>query len=207
MYCALKSLIQENNLDAITVKCQYELSQIYKFTPCVSLSLLGDEIPSSCEGDMLTILSQVILSYLTDSVVTYGDIHEVLEDRVLIGACGFSPFSLSEKKDCLVCKWGWEAFNGILNSSPLKNGRVTLARLSRDGEGFKLHAAAGKSIGRSEWNEVGCPPYPGTDIVLNGNPEHFAQQLVSNHYALVFGDVTHELELLCNWLKIKYIIT
>lgn len=208
MYCAMKSLIKENNLDAITVKCQYELSQIYKFTPCVALSLLGDEIPSSCEGDIQTMLSQVILSYLTDSVVTYGDIHEVLEDRILVGACGFSPFSMSDKKECMVCEWGWEAFNGILNSSPLRKGKkMTLARLSRDGDGFKLHAAVGESVGRSEWNEVDCPPYPGTDIVLDGNPESFARELVSNHYALVFGDVTDELELLCKWLNIKYILT
>ena len=115
---------------------------------------------------------------------------------------------MSDKKECMVCEWGWEAFSGILNSSPLKKGKkMTLARLSRDGDGFKLHAAVGESVGRSEWNEVDCPPYPGTDIVLDGNPESFARELVSNHYALVFGDVTDELELLCKWLNIKYILT
>ena len=207
IYKAMKSLIQENKLDAITVKCQYELSQIYKFTPCVSLSMLGEEIPTSCEGDMLTILSQLILHYLSDSVVTYGDIHEVLEDRILVGACGFSPFSMSERKDCIVCEWGWDAFSGILNSSQLKKGKVTLARFSRDGAGFKLHLALGNSIGRSEWNEIDCPPYPGTDIALDGDPKDFARELVSNHYAIILGDVSDELKLLCKWLKIKYILT
>jgi len=208
MYRALKSLVEENNLDAVTVKCQYELSQIYKFTPCVALSLAGDHIPASCEGDLLTMLSQVVLSYLTGSVVTYGDIHEVLEDRILVGACGFSPFSMSDEKECMVSEWGWEAFSGVLNSSPLKKApKVTLARFSRDGQGFKLHTAVGESVGRSEWNEVGCPPYPGTDIVLDGDPESFAREIVSNHYALVFGDVSRELELLCSWLHIRYIRT
>jgi L-fucose isomerase-like protein len=207
MYHALKSLVNENKLDAITVKCQYELSQIYKFTPCVSLSLLGEEIPTSCEGDMQTILSQVILHYLSGSIVTYGDIHEVLDERILAGACGFSPFSMSDKKDCLVCEWGWEAFSGVLNSSQLKKGKMTLARFSRDGSGFKLHLATGESVGRSDWNEVDCPPYPGTDIILDGSTENFAQELVSNHYAMIFGNVTEELRLFCKWLNIRYILT
>ncbi len=102
MYRALKFIIDENALNEVTVKCQYELSLVYEYTPCVVLSLLGNEIPTSCEGDVLTILSQVILHYLTDSVVTYVDIHEILEERVLVCCCRFSPFSLSEKVDCVI---------------------------------------------------------------------------------------------------------
>ena len=104
MYVSLKAIIEENELDAVTVKCQYELSQIYEYTPCVALSLLGDHLPSSCEGDLFTILTQVMMHYLTDSTVTYCDIHEVLEDRILVAACGFAPFSMSEKENCRICK-------------------------------------------------------------------------------------------------------
>jgi L-fucose isomerase-like protein len=207
MYAALKQLIRENQLDAVTVKCQYELSQIYKYTPCVALSILGDEFPSSCEGDLLTILSQVILHYLTGEAVTYTDIHEILDERVLVASCGFAPFSMSEREERAISRWGWEAFSGVLNSSPLRKGAVTLSRLSRDGEGFKMHVATGRSVGRSVWNEVGCPPFPGTDIVLDGNTGLFAKELVSNHYALVFRDVREELELLCRHLNIRYVYT
>jgi len=207
MYTALKELVDENQLDAVTVKCQYELSQIYKYTPCVALSLLGNEFPSSCEGDLLTILSQVILYYLTGEAVTYADIHEVLDERVLVASCGFAPFSMSEREDRTIARWGWEAFSGVLNSSPLRKGTVTMARLSRDRGGFKMHVATGKSVGRSEWNEIGCPPFPGTDIVLDGNTKAFAKELVSNHYALVYGDVREELRVMCDFLDVHYIYT
>jgi len=207
MYCALKSLVKEKRLDAVTVKCQYELSQIYKYTPCVALSILGDEIPTGCEGDLQTLLTQVILHYLTNEVVTYVDIHEVMEDRILVGACGFSPFSLSEQKDRYISKWGWDAYSGLFNSSEIKKGRFTLARISRDGSGFKMHLSTGESVGRSEWNEVGCPVYPGTDFVLDGNPEAFAREIVSNHYAMAQGDMREELRLLCRWLGLRYIET
>lgn len=207
LYFVLKSLIRENGLDAVTVKCQYEMSQIFKYTPCVALSLLGNELPASCEGDLLTILTELILHYLADDIVTYGDIHEVLEDKLLFGACGFAPFSMSNKKDCIICKWGWEAFGGVLNSSSLRRGKLTLARLSRDKEGFKMHVACGSAVGRSEWNEVDCPPYPGTDIALEGDTKRFAMELVSNHYAMVYADVKEELELFCKLLDIRYIFT
>jgi L-fucose isomerase len=207
LYRALQAIVEENELDAVTVKCQYEMSQMYNYTPCVALSLLGNELPASCEGDLLTILSELILHYLTYGIVTYVDIHEVLEDRVLVACCGFSPFSLSDKKDCVICRWGWEAFSGVLNASPLSRGKVTMARLSRDRGGFKLHAAKGNSVEKSEWVEVGCPQFPGTDIVLDGNPGEFAKALVSNHYALVYADVTKELEHLCCMLNVRYIYT
>jgi L-fucose isomerase-like protein len=207
LYRALKGLASEHELDAVTVKCQYEMSQLYKHTPCVALSLLGNELTVSCEGDLLTLLSQMILHLLTEQVVTYVDIHEVLEDRILVGCCGFCPFSLSDKPDRRIGKWGWDAFSGLLNSSPLKRGRVTLARVSRDKGGFKLHAASGSSAGKSDWREVGCPAFPGADVVMDGNPGRFAQALVSNHYALVYGDATSKLERFCRLMNVRYICT
>ncbi|MBE3130193.1 MAG: hypothetical protein IMZ54_05685 [Acidobacteria bacterium] len=205
MFLALKGIVQENELDAVTVKCQYELSQIFGFTPCVPLSLLGETMPVSCEGDLLTTLTEMLLFLLSGERVSYADIHEILEDRILVGACGFSPFSLSEKEARCISTWGWEAFSGLLNSSSLREGRVTIARISRDGSGFKVHVASGKSVGRSDWNEVGCPRYPGTDIVLDGSTEAFGRELVSNHYALVFADVVKDVELSAKWLGIRFI--
>ncbi len=207
MYLAFKALIEENELDALSVKCQYELSQLFRHTPCVALSLLGNELTASCEGDLLTVLTQLILHYITGGIVSYVDIHGVSEGRVMAASCGFAPFGLSEKGRCRIDKWGWESFNGILNTSELKKGRVTIARASRSPAGFKMHVAAGNSVQKSEWNEVGCPPFPGTDVVLYGDAEEFVKELVSNHYALVFDDVRGELEVLCGMLGVHYINT
>jgi len=207
MYLAFKRLIEENELDALSVKCQYELSQLFKYTPCVALSLLGNEVTASCEGDILTVLTQLILHYISSRIVSYVDIHDVSEGKVLAAACGFAPFLMSEKGRCRIDRWGWESFNGVLNTSELKNGRVTIARIARDGVGLKMHVAAGFSVQKSEWNEVGCPPFPGTDIVLDGDSNEFVKELVSNHYALVFGDVKEELEVLCGMLGVHYINT
>jgi L-fucose isomerase-like protein len=207
MLLALRGIVREQEMHALTVKCQYELSQLFGFTPCVPLSVLGEELPVSCEGDLLTTLTEMLLHNLSGEIVSYADIHEVLADRVLVAACGFAPFALSEPADRAVSRWGWEAFNGVLSSSPLRQGPVTLARIARDGTGFKIHAATGRAVGQSDWNEVGCPRYPGADIVLDGSAEGFGQELASNHYALVFADVAAELEAYARWKGLRLIRT
>jgi L-fucose isomerase-like protein len=202
MYAVLRNLARQHSLDALTVKCQYELSQLYKYTPCVALSLLADELPASCEGDLLTLVSQLALHLLSGAVAGYADVHEVLEDRVLLAACGFAPFSLA-RTACLG-RWAWEAFSGPLNCSPYRSGELTLARLARDGERFKLHCAFGFAEPKSEWNEVGCPPFPGLDLRIQGGGAQFARQLVSNHYAFAYGDHRAGLERLCRHLGVRY---
>ncbi len=207
MLLALRAIAGEQEMHALTVKCQYELSQQFGFTPCVPLSVLGEEMPVSCEGDILTTITEMILHYLGGGPVAYADIHEVLDDRILVAACGFAPFALCREEDRSVSRWGWEAFNGISNSSTLRTGTVTLARVSRDGQGFKIHAASGRSVGQSEWNEVGCPRYPGADIVLDGSAARFGEELVSNHYALSYGNVLPELEAYARLKGFRLIVT
>jgi len=207
MLLVLRELVERHALDAVTVKCQYELSQLYGYTPCVALSLLGDELPVGCEADILTILTELVLHLLSGWVVSYIDIHEAAPGRILAAACGFAPFSLAAPAARELSRWVWDAFQGVLNSSPYREGAVTLARIARDGAGFKLHCATGSSVGKSDWNEVGCPAFPGMDIVPDGDAERFATELVSNHYALVYGDLRRELELFCARTGVRFIFT
>lgn len=205
MYAVLQRLALQHSLAALTVKCQYELSQLYKYTPCVALSLLADELPVSCEGDLPTLVTQLFLHYLTGGVVSYADVHEVLEDRILLAACGFAPFSLAREGERCLSRWGWEAFSGVLNSSPYRCGEATIARLARDGAGFKLHCACGQAERPGDWNEVGCPPFPGLELRVQGDTTRFARELASNHYALAYGDHRGALQLLCGYLGIRFL--
>ncbi|MCX7730861.1 MAG: hypothetical protein N2205_06560, partial [Candidatus Caldatribacterium sp.] len=95
VFLALREIVTEGGYDAITVKCQYELSRLYGFAPCVPLSILGDHMTVSCEGDVLLLLSQLVLHYLTGRVTTYGDVHDVVDNGIIVGACGFAPLSLT----------------------------------------------------------------------------------------------------------------
>ena len=55
------------------------------------------------------------------------------------------------------------------------------------------------------FHEVGCPPYPSMKVVLEGDTEHFGQNMCSQHYAIVYGDISNELIELCKLLGIRAI--
>ncbi|MHB0875788.1 MAG: hypothetical protein ACYC5O_07065 [Anaerolineae bacterium] len=206
MTLALEALADEHKLDAVNVKCHYELSEVYGFTPCLPLSLISEKLTATCEGDMMAATTQLMLHHLTDKQTVYGDIHQVLEDRLTFACCGFSAVGMCDPKRCRISKWASD-FEGILNSSPYPTGeRVTLARLASKGGCYKMHITTGVTAEPQPWGEVNCPPLPDTDVVLEDDPRWFAQNIASNHYAMVFGDVKQQLLDLCALLDIRPVV-
>ena len=157
IYDALRELVAENRLDAVTVKCQYEMSQDWGITPCLALSILGDDVTSSCEGDIYLIGTQLILRYLSGGGTTsYGDVHRGRGTDIVFGACGFAPLSLGRKDK--IIRSHTAIYEGVYNATPYKEGTVTCARLANDGDSFKIHATVGTVIEPPQLHEVGCPP-------------------------------------------------
>ena len=206
VYAALDHLRQEHKLDALTVKCQYEMSRLYKLAPCIPLSMLADQIPASCEGDVPLILSQLILHYLSDGQVTgYGDVHDVTEDGIIFAACGFAPLSLLDGKPEVHAHTA--LYEGLMTTSSFRQGPITLARLASDREGFKMHIATGQARPMPKYHEIGCPQYAGMRVILNGEVNAFMQHLASQHYAIVYGDLKEEIVELCQQLSIRPVVS
>ncbi len=143
-YAAIHELSATHGFEALTVKCQYELSRLFGLAPCVALSVLGDTLPVSCEGDVPLIVTQLMMYYLTGGGVTsYGDLHDVYPgDEVLFGACGFAPMSHAAGQPQIGKHTA--LYEGLLNTSPYKEGLVTLARLANDGPGANNGPPSGK---------------------------------------------------------------
>lgn len=165
------------------------------------LSMLGDEMVVSCEGDIPLVITQLILHYLTGAPISYGDVHHVMECSILFGACGFAPLSFATSRP--VVNKHTALYEGLLNSSPYKGGTVTLARLASTQSGtFKMHIAGGTSVLSPRFHEVGCPPYPFINVEMDGDIDEFMQHLCSQHYAIVYGDVRQELTEFCRLASI-----
>jgi len=205
VYLALKELVKEHCLDALTVKCQYELSREWGFAPCVPLSMLGDEIVSSCEGDVPLVISQLFLHCISGKTVGYGDVHDILPDNsIILAACGFAPLSFALEKPQIGKHTA--LYEGLLNCSVYKEGEVTLCRLASDGDGYKMHITSGKAVIPPPFHEINCPPYAGTKIILDDPAEQFMQKLMSQHYAIVYGNFREELLRFCHLLQIRPVI-
>ena len=115
----------------------------------------------------------------------------------------FSPSAAALAR--LIIRKHTALYDGLCNSSPYREGRVTLARLGIEGHGFKMHLAAGETVPASDFHEVGCPPYPLIALELDGNTDEFMQNLVSQHYGFCYGDVRAELRSLCRLLDISLV--
>ena len=203
MMIALRRLAAEHRWDGLTVKCQYELSRTFGLAPCLPLSILGDELVCSCEGDVPLLVSQLMLHYLTGEPTSYGDLHALTDSHILWGACGFAPLSYAAGRPRVSKHTALYA--GLLNSSPYRPGRVTLARLSAGKGRFRMHLATGEAQLPPPFHEVGCPTYPFVNVAMDGDVHAFMQRIGSQHYAIAYGDVRQELTTLCRLLDVELV--
>ena len=202
LYYGIKELARKYDLDAINVKCQYELSQDWGCIACPALSLTADEgLVSGCEGDVLTTSSQVILSYLSGQSITYGDILNVQNGEALFSACGFAPYSTAlDPSKVELRDIGHSGFNGPVVSLVMKKGKVTYMRINEKDCGYVMGMGTGEGLD----TELRQGRFPALRFKINGSQENFLKSLHSQHYALCYGDYTEHLKELCEFLKIEY---
>ena len=205
VYLRMKQLVKEHRLDSLTAKCQYEMSIDYGFTPCVALSLLGETMPVSCEGDIYLLLSQMILAEISGKTTTYGDMLAFVDGGMICAACGFAPKSfLNAEKPCI--DQHTALYSGMLITTSFKPQPVTVIRLANCKDGFKMHLIEGHTEELKDFHEIGCPAYAGSVIKFeNKSVEDFKQEIMSQHYAIVPGHHAGALRDFCRLMDIKVI--
>ena len=205
VYLRMKQLVKEHQLDALTAKCQYEMSIDWGFTPCVALSLLGAGMPVSCEGDIYLLLSQMILAGIAKETTTYGDVLAFLPDGVICAACGFAPKSFLAAKRPKIDKHT-ALYSGLLITTPFKEQEVTVIRIANDKQGFKMHVIEGYVEEMKDFHEIDCPAYAGSVIKFhNKSVEDFQQEIMSQHYAIVPGNHGDAVREFCKLMNIRVV--
>ncbi len=206
MCLGFRSYIEEYGLDALDVRCHTELSQTFGLAACLPLSVLGDELPCSCEADLPVMLTQLTLYFLSGGQTTaYVDLRTFHEDGMDVGACGYAPCGLTGGKAEVS---GPEApENGapagyLTNKSGFREGRLTLARILKfPGHKLGLHLTTGTAVAEQEYlQEQFCPYYPMVKILPDVSMEQFMHYVGANHYALVYEDVVDAAQLLCKYM-------
>ena len=220
MYFALKEIINNNKFCALTIKCQYELSKMFGIVPCVPLSLLADDgIVSGCEGDMLTLITMLIFSLLSDKTVAYGDVIRIINDNnILLSSCGFAPLSLTSEKEKKCIRNFNEIFNyldddlssgkeekkhkflkGIVSSNVFRTGRVIFGRLYEGIGKYKIIYGTGESLDTELRQNI----LPAVSILLDGDITTLVNNFPSQHYSFCYEDIDSPLNDLCRILNIE----
>jgi len=97
---------------------------------------------------------------------------------------------------------------GIAHCSNMKQGRMTLACLSEDDEGYRMHIVTGEGKEPPQWVEMGVPlpSWPSVKFFPDASVRNILDHVQSQHFAAVFGDYVGELVDLCYLLDIKPIL-
>lgn len=207
-YLALKSKVDEQGYVAFSPKCVYGVSRYMGMTPCLALAKLAEQAHCVCECDVLGAATQTILGYLSGQTTTFMEHYEFMPDRLLVGVCGYAPLSLVDGA-IQVRGHGWGGFSGMVLTSQLKEGRLTLARLSSEGDHYRMHVVSGQGIKPRAWEELGwippAPRFPSFEVVLDTPVADFAQKVAGQHYAVVYGDHVGKVRELCRLLDIEVV--
>jgi L-fucose isomerase-like protein len=207
---ALGDKIDERGYVAMSTKCVYGVIKYMGCTACLAQSMLGDKVHFVCENDTPGMITQTMMSLMSGQSTTFMELYEIFPDRILVGVCGFVPTSFIHDGKVTVREYGWGGLtSGMVNTSQMKTGRLTLARLSLRGERYRMHILTGEGFKPRPWEESGwappAPRFPSLEVVLDGGVDDFARNALAQHYGMVYGDHREELVDLCQLLDIEVI--
>jgi len=207
LYCAMKDKSDDRQLDAISIKCITGVTKYMGINPCLAQSLLANkDLSVICECDAYGLLTNVMLSALTDQASTFMENYEFFDDSVLVGICGFIPAEFVEGAVKIrACNLG-QTIQGISNVSSLKNGPVTFARLYVEDGKFRMFISKGQADPHPKWTEIGwaepTPNFPSFLLKLEIPVQTYLENVPGQHIIMVYGDWVEQLKDLCGLLDI-----
>lgn len=224
-YYATLDLVSEYDISFLGVKCQDELSA-RECTACLVTSFMSNDIgpdgkekmivPSACENDMDSALTQLWLHLLSGKPAGFGDFRDVEENILAIVNCGQHPpyFFGGPEEDSVgkldkVEYMGQEIFYAAGGSSV--RGRtpgghkMTIARLGRENLRYQLIATVMDTIDVSPEEHL---KYDLSWPIIKGKVPISGEALIDiwpcNHLGFAFGDYTPHLVEMAHRLDIGY---
>ncbi len=208
MYLATKQICNEKKFDGFSFKCVEGVDQELGLMHAIPASLLASNgIPYVDENDLGNLVAELMLKWISDKQVMFLEHFEHHPDWILLAEDGYIANDFIDGKPQIkVLTTG--NFQGIAHCTNMKKGRMTLACLSEDREGYRMHIVTGEAKERPQWVEMGVPlpPWPSVKFYPDSSVRSILDHVQSQHFAAVFGDYVDELKDICYLLNIKPIL-
>ena len=182
-YLALKQLVEEKNLTALTIRC-FDLLLEYQTTGCFALSKLNDEgIIAGCEGDIVSLIGMIIATRKTNQQVWMANPSQIdMENSQLILAHCTVPTCMTEN---VQLDTHFESNQGIGLSGQMKETDITLFRLGGK-ELNKKFVCTGKII-QHEKNPNLCRTQIRVKVDDSEKLNELLTNPLGNHLLVLFG--------------------
>ena len=144
MYAAVKELIDEHGLAALSVGCYPHLMG----SVCLAASLLADEgVPLACEGDVHGAVAQLMLQRLTGGPTHNTDWLDPMEDgTVVFTHCGSGSFGLAGDSSKITLDSVRLMGRGVCALFPARPGPVTLLGITPAGDRYQCAMLEGEAL-------------------------------------------------------------
>jgi L-fucose isomerase-like protein len=208
MYLATVQICKEKNFSGFSYKCVDGVDLEMGLTHAVPSSLVASAgYPYVDENDVGNLVAQLMLKWLSGQEVMFVEHYEHHPEWILLGEDGYIPNGMMQGKP-QIKDVSTVLLGGIAHCSNMKQGRMTLACLSEDREGYRMHIVTGEGKEPPQWVEMGVPlpSWPSVKFFPDGSVRSILDHVQSQHFAAVFGDYVEELLDLCNLLDIKPVL-
>ena len=196
VYLALRKIIEDSRLDALTIGCYPH----FMGKVCLAASLLADEgVPMACEGDVNGAVGQFILTLLSGEPTHNTDWLEPLEDgTVVFSHCGSGSFSLAENPKDITLRPVRLMNQGVCALFPSRPGPVTLLSLIPSDEGYQIAMLEGEAIS-TEMVFPGNPLRVQFDTPTNEIIDWIYSEGIGHHWMAGYGSFCEEIR---QWVKL-----
>lgn len=208
MFMATREFCVEKNFSAISYKCVEGISLCMNAVHSVPSALMATAgYPYIDENDVGNLVAELMLKWISGSTVTFLEHYEHHPEWILLAVDGMIPDQMIEGKP-QIKNISTVLLDGLAHCSRMKTGRLTLACLSEDANGYRMHIVSGEGRQAPPWVEMGVqlPQWPGVRFYPDGSVRSIIDHVQSQHFAAVFGDYVDELVNLCYLLNIKPIV-
>jgi len=216
-YYAVRSLIEERQLDFVAVKCHYELSEYYT-TQCLGAAFFNDPydwdgpkepLVFACEADTDGAVTMQILKLISGKPVIFTDLrhYDAESDSMVLCNCGAMSTWYTRRSDDpaenlkdvslvpVIPKYGG---NGCHVQYIAGEGRMTFARLFRKAGEYRMSIFSGDLERKPDDSvDATCPAWPHLFARLSTPSEELIPLLGSNHIHGVAGDYVEALVRFC----------
>lgn len=208
MYMATIEICKEKKFNAVSYKVVEGVPAFMNMVHSVPAALVASAgYPYVDEDDAGNLVAELMLKWLSGETATFLEHYEHAPEWILLAVDGFIPLQLTVGNP-QVKPISTVLLDGVVFCSKMRTGRMTLACLSEDNEGYRMHIATGEGRTPPQWVEMGVPlpSWPSVKFYPDASIRNILDHVQSQHFAAIFGDYAEELVELCHLLDIKVVL-
>jgi L-fucose isomerase-like protein len=208
LYMATVDVCREKSFSAFSYKCVDGVDSNLGLTHAVPSALVASAgYPYVDENDIGNLVAELMLKYVSDQQVMFLEHYDHHPEWILLGEDGYIPDQFIDGKPQIKVVTS-VALGGLAHCSKLKLGRMTLACLAEDNEGYRMHVVTGEGKAPPQWVEMGVPlpPWPSVKFFPDVPVRRILDHVQSQHFAMTYGNHVPALLDLCRLLGITAVL-